>query len=397
MRATFRLQLVLLVLLNVMFVHITGAVGLNWLLPLYAATLLAPLLVRFHDALWYRLGWNLGVVAIFSILLTDATTTGITFLLEDGLILAAFCQVHLVNVIKRQSGADLLFFNSFLITLVTSLFCQDLVFSIVFAIYALVLVVALHASTIVTARLSPDRSTSRFVFRQGARRAISALVVTTAVFLFLPRDFRRQGIVSDDLLNPLHASEPGFSEEIRLGQSAARPVQQRIVMRIQVVEGDKHGIPELWRGATLSYYDSNGWQGVHMPQSTTLAASDGGWQDFDRSTVWRRGERHATSARYRVECAAPVPKRLFLPLGAHEVRLTRPSYVDPLIDGTLRYDSGAPLSYEVSFANDGFDATAGVRLASYRYLNRESVPADLGDRLVEAPRSLPEPPTRLEV
>ena len=115
MSSSYRSSLVFLVLLNVVFIHITGAVGMAWLLPLYVLTATAVFTRSWRENKLYRLIWNLGVLATFTILVIDASTSGIVHLLEDGLILAVFCQVHLLNVLQKDQKPDLLFFNSFLV------------------------------------------------------------------------------------------------------------------------------------------------------------------------------------------------------------------------------------------------------------------------------------------
>ncbi|MHC5064602.1 MAG: hypothetical protein ACYTG5_11590, partial [Planctomycetota bacterium] len=148
MSSSYRSSLVLLVLLNVVFIHITDAVGLVWLLPLYLLTAAAVFTGSWRENKFYRLAWNMAVLATFTILVIDASTSGIVHLLEDGLILAVFCQVHLLNVLQKEQKPDLLFFNSFLIALVTSFFSQDLIYSLAFMVYAQVFLVSLQLSNL---------------------------------------------------------------------------------------------------------------------------------------------------------------------------------------------------------------------------------------------------------
>ncbi len=84
-----RFSLLVLVLLGLFFVQITGAVSMRWLLPLYALSLASPILARHAKTSAYLGLWNGAVVAIFGILLLDAQRSGIRYMLEDGLILAA--------------------------------------------------------------------------------------------------------------------------------------------------------------------------------------------------------------------------------------------------------------------------------------------------------------------
>ena len=76
-------------------------------MPLYLLAGAAPLLWQFQKYFVYRLAWNLGLMAIFALLVQDLlgdimAQEGVRFLLEDGLILAAFCQVHILNNLAKQ-------------------------------------------------------------------------------------------------------------------------------------------------------------------------------------------------------------------------------------------------------------------------------------------------------
>src|SRR5690606_15938682 len=123
-----------------------------------------------------------------AILVHDTATSGPRHLLEDGLILAAFCQVHLLNVLRPGHKPDLLFFNSFLIALVTSFFCQDVAFSLTFLGYAFVFVGALELAA------DRGRRPAAVVLRGAAGRAALLVLVTGTAFATLPRDFRREGL-----------------------------------------------------------------------------------------------------------------------------------------------------------------------------------------------------------
>src|SRR5262249_9296801 len=79
------------------FVEIAGAVAPAWLACLWLATAAAPLLERWRERLAYRVAWSAAVLATFAFLLQHAMTTGVLHMLEDGLLLATLCQVHLLN------------------------------------------------------------------------------------------------------------------------------------------------------------------------------------------------------------------------------------------------------------------------------------------------------------
>ena len=203
MNSQLRVCMLLLVVLNLVFVHITGAASLRWMLPWYALTILAPVLSPLQRYWSYQFAWNVVLLAIFGVLVWDIRTSGVRYMLEDGLILAAFCQVHVLNNLAKQNRPDLLFFNSFLIATVTGFFCQDLAYSIVFVLYAVTLVVGISfysasaVQSLPTRRLKPDERWS--VLTRGLRMASVAVLLTSIVFVFLPRDFDREGFVANQI------------------------------------------------------------------------------------------------------------------------------------------------------------------------------------------------------
>ncbi len=286
----------LLVLSNLAFVHVTDAVGLHWLVPMYALTVVAPWTVRWRENVLWRGGWNVAVIAIFAILMRDFSTTGPRHLLEDGLTLAAFCQVHLLNALRSGQRPDLLFFNSFLIALVTSFFCQDLVYSVIFIGYAFVFLVALQLGA-ATGDTDLDAHATRRIATDGARRAFVALGVTMLVFALWPRDFRRPGLIEDDrwLERLTGTTATGFAEEVRLGRSAHATVDERIVLRIRPLDGSPNDVPSHWRGATMSAFDRYGWRRAPGTAIGILDALRTPWhrQGADRWTRSCNGPRPA--------------------------------------------------------------------------------------------------------
>ncbi len=352
MSSTYRSSLVLLVLLNVVFIHITGAVELVWLLPLYILTATAVFTRPLRDNKIYRLIWNLGVLATFTVLVIDASTSGIAHLLEDGLILAVFCQVHLLNVLQKDQKPDLLFFNSFLIALVTSFFSQDLIYSLAFLVYALVFLVSIQLSNLSDQQHEIRTQVANAVLRDGIKRAVIVMGLTAMVFMFCPRDFDREGLVRDQMLwNRGPQQTADFSEEVRLGRSAQTTLSNRVAMEIHILQGAPHEIPQHWRGATLSMQNSQRW---YVDSAQDYHELDERWRPT--SGKWQRqGEMRS---RVRVEYQKTEVRRLFNPLGSIELKVhpqNHPELAVPQSDGTVRYSGfNFPskerplLSYEVS-------------------------------------------------
>ncbi|MEM7199706.1 MAG: DUF3488 and transglutaminase-like domain-containing protein [Planctomycetota bacterium] len=347
-----RLQasLVALVLSNVVFVHLTGAVTWWWLVPLYVLTLGAPLLRHLRPSLVYRALWNISVMAIFALLVHHASS-GIEHLLEDGLILAAICQVHLLNNLGPRQRPDLLFFNSFLIALVTSFFCQDVEFAALFAVYAGILTVGLQLSC----AADSGAAHAPHVLWDGGRRAVATLAVTAIAFATLPRDFERPGLVSETLMRS--GSQVGFSETVMLGRSGRAILSNRVVLRIRLLKGSRADVPAHWRGATFAQFSKGSW----MPLSGRLrfgGSVDRAWQQTEFNAA-QRGDGRADGARLAVTVEGQrAAGHVFAPLESNSVRLIAASGNRALIpypDGTLAAERGnrrraarEPLHYELA-------------------------------------------------
>lgn len=354
-----RFWLQCLVLLCVVFVHITRGVGLDWLGPLYALTAAAPVLRRFADHWLYRTMWNASVLAIFATLVASAGSSGVRYLLEDGLILAAFCQVHLLNNLGARQKPDLLFFNSFLIALVTGFFCQDVVYCVVFVAYAHVLVVGMTM-----AAAWPDASAG--VLRAAAlRKGFLVLATTLVVFLFAPRDFDREGLLQHRLA-PVTSRQVGFSEEVRLGRAGPTAATRRVVFQIRLRKGSAEQVPTHWRGATLWNYHAGAWSAVSRRQRFLYRALDEPWEavGFGR---WVRPGRRAEAV-VEVSVRDPDTAHLFTPLWSSEVTLREggeQNVVQPREDGTwlrLALDAQAetPLRYTVGLHAEGEGEGGGM-------------------------------------
>ena len=80
-----------LVLVDLVFVQLTDAAPFAWLAPLYALTILAPVLAPLRKRLAYRAAWNVGVLAVFCVLVGHASGYELRYVLQDGLVLAALC------------------------------------------------------------------------------------------------------------------------------------------------------------------------------------------------------------------------------------------------------------------------------------------------------------------
>lgn len=374
MIAPLRLLLLGLVLLGLLFVHLTGAVGDHWMLALWLATALAPLLLRWHERLLYRGLWNAAVLVSFAFLVDDALTSGLLHMLEDGLLLAALCQVHLLNNLGRRQRPDLLFFNSFLIAFVTSFFCGDLAWSLCFCGYAALLVPALQLHVGLPRDGAADAAAVRALLRDGAPRSALALLLTAVVFAVWPRDFHREGWLGDALQ---FSGQPmvAFAEEVRLDRTVTPTLSDAEVMRIR---GERGAVPSHWRGATFVDFDGAGWQPYRAIDFGARSATDPDWRSDGRGS-WQRGFA-ALREPLAVRLLDNSARRLFLPVDAGEFAVRDgAALVDPKADAIVTVD-------DVAGDGDGLHATVRVGVAP--------PPAQLGQRaralLCRVPRRVPQ-------
>lgn len=322
------LGLALLVVVNLAFVHVTGVVDSSWVLAFAGLTLLSPLLRKLTDNLAYRVLWNLGVVVLFAGLVQRTLSQGIERMLEGGLVLAAFCQVHLVNNVGSRQRPDLLLFNSFLIALITSFFCQELAYSGIFVIYAFTLLIVWR---LLARRGVGGVLAASVVVGDGAKQAAIALLATFAMFLVWPRDFEREGLVGSRILQAAQA-QVGFADEIRLSHRLAPVQSDRVVARIR-----GNDVPPLWRGTTFATLRGGAW---HAERVQSLGRGEFGlaWRE-EGAGVWTRMADTETST-CEVELLDTGGSRLFLPLSAMRLELSAGAANVPhmpLADGTFTW------------------------------------------------------------
>ncbi|MCZ6787745.1 MAG: DUF3488 and transglutaminase-like domain-containing protein, partial [Planctomycetota bacterium] len=314
------------------FAYMTDAASWSWLGPLLVLTLASPFLSRYREFFAYRPLWNCTVIVVFILLIHNTLTRGVQHLLEDGLRLSALCQVHLLNNLTDRQKPDLLFFNSFLIAVVTSFLSLDLGYSMLFVLYAVLLVVGMQLTALQRSGFDLRALPLRRVVGQGVVRAGAVFGLTLCVFFFMPRDFGRRGLLGGRLQPPDALMQVDFTEEVSLDRSGVVSASDRVVMTIVLKRGRRQDVPAHWRGATLDVFDGIDWRG-----SSPRVRDHGLWKQANRRTV-RRAEQGRTSTVF-VELAAPSTTRLFAPLDAQRVKLdARPGgMIMPQPDRTLKY------------------------------------------------------------
>jgi hypothetical protein len=356
MRDDLHPWLLAIVMLNLAFVQMTDAVDSTWLTGLWIATATAPLCVRWRKHLWYRVTWNAAVVGTFSFLLQHAFSTGLLHMLEDGLLLAVLCQVHLMNNIGPKQKPDLLFFNSFLIAFVTSFFGHDMAWSICLIIYAAILVPALQIYVTLDNLPVPQEGSLRAVLRDSLARAFLAITVTGVVFAVWPRNFQHHGWL-DETLRMATQDMVAFSEDIQLDHTTTPSLSDTPVLRIKPSDGRADSVPAHWRGVTFVQFDGGGWSSYDEKSFGSRIASDVLWQAVSR-TEWRRpGEPREPTLELRLLDASGG--KLFLPQQAAALTIRNaaaPLVLSPKGDGIIAFANATDLPPEVC---------VGIRLGSF--------------------------------
>jgi transglutaminase-like putative cysteine protease len=357
--------LLLLTLLDLAFVQATGIVGAAGLAPMWVLALAAMRLRRLQRSRVYRAAWNGGVVLVFALLVHHATTSGLLHMLEDGLLLAALCQVHLLNNVGERQRPDLIFFNSFLIAFVTSFFAPDLTWSVLFVAHAFALVPALQVHQ-ATRSGSADPRLLRAARRDAVPRTLAIVALTALAFVAVPRDFKRPGWIGESLvLQP--QLEAGLAERIRVDDERATALSDTVVARIVPATGESTDVPAHWRANTFATFDGSSWSPLDVRAAGSRFATDPPWRG-DAEGQWRRDVPPGARSRFTVELAARDADRLPVPLAAAVVAPPRGErvLVDPKVDGSLRLQVAGggglgPCRYTVDAGSSAGRANVGPR------------------------------------
>ncbi|MBL8750801.1 MAG: DUF3488 domain-containing protein [Planctomycetes bacterium] len=325
--------LLLLTLLDLAFVQATGVVTGNDLLALWLLAAAAPWLRRLQRRRWCRSTWNAAVLVVFALLVHHATTTGLLYMLEDGLLLAVLCQVHLLNNVGERQRPDLVFFNSFLVAFVTSFFAPDLTWSLLFVAHAFVLVPALQVNVFARRGVRLDGASLRTVLRDSVGLTFAVGVATAAAFVLLPRDFERHGWLGDAM--NASPADAGVAERIRLDKEFPIALGNDVALRIEVVDGTPDRMPSHWRVVAFAEFDGASWSPQENDRRAARFVTDPAWTTERGGTFVRDIEPGDTTMRVRLQDRSG--RRLPMPLEAQRVRVEAPDdvLVDPKSWGVL--------------------------------------------------------------
>lgn len=352
---------------NVRFVQLTEAADPLWLAMLYVVTLAAPFLLRFRESLLYRSAWNVGIVLFFLRLVQHASTAELEFVLDDGLLLALLCQVHVLNNLREEQRPDLLFLNSFLIAVITGYITVDMSFAVTFLVYAPLFVLGLQLRTVERFGLAGRRTATRAIVWDSARRSLGLVAVTLLAFFFFPRDFNRPALFADafDLDGGGSSYQVGFTETLDLGSVDRQAAESdQVVLRIELLDGEAATLPRLWRGVTLAEHRAGGsWSVLRRAIPANSPLRDPAWEHrweglrlvrAGAEADWEEAPDRGMS-RVRVTRAGGVQQRLFLPREAYSVDLDPIHTAGELVtasDGTAHYSNPGELRYEVRLGRE---------------------------------------------
>ncbi len=382
-----------LVALNLVFVYLTGAADPLWLLGLLALTAAAPWLVRFRDRFLYRQAWNLGAIAFMGLLAQHALNAELASVLQDGLTLAVLCQVHLLNNLRSDQQPDLLFFNTFLIAIVTGYLTRDLAFAAAFLIFAPLYVVGLQLLTANRRGYDLEADVTRRLIHDGCRRSAVLLLLSLLVFLFWPRDFEREAFFAGkfDTLDNSNRAEVGFAEQLELHGLGDVATGALPALRATLRRGRAADVPGLLRGATLAEVRGSDWYPLQPGALSGSASPKTAWNIEGRVAV--RGTEAAVSTPILLELERldGRTERLFTTPDATRVELNaqhRAGVLRGSYDGSLKYSKLGRLTYTLGLGGPPVAAPPGASepdLAPYLQVPDEAAlepAARLADNLV---------------
>ncbi len=382
-------MLLVLTLLDLGFVQATHVVTGMDMLPLWLLAAASPWLRRLQRHRLYRGLWNLGVVVVFALLVHHATTTGLLHMLEDGLLLAILCQVHLLNNIGEQQRPDLVFFNSFLIAFVTSFFAPDRSWSLLFVLHAFAFVPALQIHALARRGEALGRGLMLSLLRDGLARTGMVGLVTALVFVAWPRDFHREGWLGQALAWR-EQFETGLAEEIRVDDERPTHLGIEVVMIVAPSSGQPEDVPSHWRGTAFSSFDGVAWLPQDASDPGSRFATDPPWERRADGT-WDRDLPPAPGL-MRVRLLGDSGRRVLCPLEGRSIRLENGEglLLDPKSYGVfafLRLDDApsTPLAYTVQLSAHAGNARPSARTRQHlTALPEQGAPAiarDLAARL----------------
>lgn len=361
--------LMAMVLANLAFVQLTEAASAAYLAPLYLLTIASPWLARLRERRLYRAAWNVLIIGFFGVLVRHAMDAELASVLQDGLVLAVLCQVHLLNNLRAEQRPDLLVLNSYLIAVITGYLTVDMGFAAAFFAFAPLFVLGLvlqavrgHVGLIEKDDLWP-------LVRDGLGRSAVLVGMAVLAFFAFPRDFDREPLLAEffEFEPSGKTARIDFSEELDLDQASGRDPREETALVLQLLEGDPSSVPVLWRGATLRETTAEAdWRVPSRPMRFGTRIADRAWvlEADGRSMARTYAPGTRPTARVRVQRLSSATRRLFLPRASVGVMLD-PMHTEGALrgrpDGTAEYGNQGRLHYDVIIGRPAPARGSGVR------------------------------------
>jgi Transglutaminase-like enzymes, putative cysteine proteases len=205
-------------------------------------------------------------------------------ILQAGLYVLVFLMANKLLTLSRLKDVPQLFVIGFLEFLSAAVLTVDLWYAMAFVVYLLTAVWALLAyhlsceavqsmAVADEARLAlmPVPLTARFFWTTNAI-AIAALVVTSGIFLVMPRT--GFGFFHQANGTPIRTS--GFSEKVDLGVIGAVKLDATLVMRVQFPELEGEPAERMYlKGASFDHYTGQSWTNTFSRRQLHAKTEDG--------------------------------------------------------------------------------------------------------------------------
>jgi protein-glutamine gamma-glutamyltransferase len=237
---------------------------------------------------WYlahlpRSIWNGALVVAFLAAVADFLW-GTQQALHASLYVLVFLMANKLVTFSRLKDVPQLFVIGFLEFLSAAVLTVDLWYAIAFVVYLLTAVWALLAYHLsceavqsmtvadeTRLALMPVPLTARFFWTTNAI-AIAALVVTSGIFLVMPRT--GFGFFHQANGTPIRTS--GFSEKVDLGVIGAVKLDATLVMRVQFPELEGEPAERMYlKGASFDHYTGQSWTNTFSRQQLLAKTEDG--------------------------------------------------------------------------------------------------------------------------
>jgi hypothetical protein len=230
-----------------------------------------------------RAVWN-GLLVIAALITVMDFLWGSQNALQASLYVLVFLMANKLLTLSRLKDFPQLFVIGFLEFLAAAVLTVDLWYAMAFVLYLLTAIWALllyHLSCEAVQNMPvaneahlasmPVPLTTRFFWTTNAI-AIVALVITTGIFLVMPRT--GFGFFQQAHGTPIRTS--GFSDKVDLGVIGAVKQDPTLVMRVQFPELDGEPAERVYlKGASFDHYTGQSWTNT-FPRRRLLAKSDEG-------------------------------------------------------------------------------------------------------------------------